>query len=767
MEKSEVWLTSIEFASETQDVAKAAIRWGQHGIPIFPCQSNKKPFTEEGYKDAVANRHQIHKWWKDFPDAMIGMPTGLMTGFWVLDVDVPKEDKLDDGRSTLKEFTDKHGPLPETRIHKTPSGGMHYLFKMPQDGQEIRNRTRFLPGLDARGSGGYIILPPSSNLDGTYSVLDESEPATAPAWLLELVRNKKSMRENVKGKAILAGATPFDHYIAKVAKAKPGTRNELLNEGAFFAGRLIAAGELVESVAREKLTAAALQCGLEDSETAATIESGLSAGMEGDGRPTLLWEESQLPQLIGKVIEVIAQQQPPKIYRHASGLIYLGNSEHGEVRIYQYTWQLLQSQITHLINWEKRIKSGLAETMCPKIIAENLIQMQGVQSIPYLQGITNTPILRQDGTICTVPGYDAESGLYFDSGRIEWPEIPELPDYRKSRQALARLSNLLSEFPFNEEHHRSVALAAILTGLVRHLLPSAPIFGFSSRMAGTGKTLLANIAATIATGNAISAMPLPRSEEELQKVITSVLITGQQFLLIDNVNRALGGDTLCALLTAETYQGRLLGTNNTPRLSTKITITTSGINLRFNGDLARRSLLCDMDAETERPEERKFKRDILEYVRKNRPQLVIAALTALRGYILVEDKPKLSPFGSFEEWSQLVRGCLVWMHQGDPCESQKNIRDDDPAREALSAVLRAWRLWQRKHDNDFMPVKSALNDDAIKEAMFGAIGGRDNPSLGICGKWLSKNKGNIVNGLKFEKGGRPQQAKWRVVHVED
>ena len=58
-------------------------------IPVFPCNpDDKRPLTLHGFKDASREEAQVRAWWTRFPDAMIGIPTGEISGVWVLDIDV-------------------------------------------------------------------------------------------------------------------------------------------------------------------------------------------------------------------------------------------------------------------------------------------------------------------------------------------------------------------------------------------------------------------------------------------------------------------------------------------------------------------------------------------------------------------------------------------------------------------------------------------------------------------------------------------------------
>ena len=102
-------------------VMGAALAYAKKGREVFPCDpASKKPLTEHGFKDASSDPQQIKKWWKRFPAAMIGTPTG--NGIFVLDVDLPG------GPDSLKALEDKHGPLPATLEQRTPSGGRHLFL---------------------------------------------------------------------------------------------------------------------------------------------------------------------------------------------------------------------------------------------------------------------------------------------------------------------------------------------------------------------------------------------------------------------------------------------------------------------------------------------------------------------------------------------------------------------------------------------------------------------------------------------------------------
>ena len=67
---------------------KAALAYAGRSVPVFPCQpSAKRPLTRNGHWDATTDPQAIGRWWKQWPSANIGVPTGKKSGLVVLDVD--------------------------------------------------------------------------------------------------------------------------------------------------------------------------------------------------------------------------------------------------------------------------------------------------------------------------------------------------------------------------------------------------------------------------------------------------------------------------------------------------------------------------------------------------------------------------------------------------------------------------------------------------------------------------------------------------------
>jgi hypothetical protein len=297
-------------------------------------------------------------------------------------------------------------------------------------------------------------------------------------------------------------------------------------------------------------------------------------------------------------------------------------------------------------------------------------------------------------------------------------------------------------------------LAAVLTALVRRTLRSAPMHGVSAPTPGTGKTLAIQVVSMIAMGRPLTAMSQGASSEEDEKRIFSVLLQGDQIVCIDNVTRPIGGDALCTILTETMWQSRILGESRNVSVATNVLFMPSGNNLTFAGDMTRRALLCRMDAGVENPETRSFDMDLNTWVPAHRVRLVAAGLTILRAFVCA-GRPgldKLQAFGGFNDWSNLVRGALVWLGEPDPCITMKHIAADDPVKAMLGEFVKA--VHDTMGDRTFTAgelIKAGMEDAAssdLTEIIHAVLPGANHLTLG---QWMKTNERKIVGGLSLRR----------------
>jgi Bifunctional DNA primase/polymerase, N-terminal/AAA domain/Primase C terminal 2 (PriCT-2) len=156
------------------------------GWPVFPCNPlDKRPLTTHGFKDATRDKKIIKQWWTQWPNAMIGVPMGEASGLFCVDLD--RKENID-GIATWAQLKMIQDP-GQTRAHKTPSTGLHLLYLYQQGIRNIPLNKLGL-GIEIKGEGGYIIMPPSRMANGKeYEIYSNAAVSTAPAWLITMIFN--------------------------------------------------------------------------------------------------------------------------------------------------------------------------------------------------------------------------------------------------------------------------------------------------------------------------------------------------------------------------------------------------------------------------------------------------------------------------------------------------------------------------------------------------------------------------------------------------
>jgi hypothetical protein len=322
----------------------------------------------------------------------------------------------------------------------------------------------------------------------------------------------------------------------------------------------------------------------------------------------------------------------------------------------------------------------------------------------------------------------------------------------------------------------------MLTVTVRHALKNAPMHTFTAPVMASGKSLLADVVSLLVTGVPATVMSFTRDADEMRKRVLAVLMQGDLVVNLDNVEEPLASQTLCSVLTQESFTDRILGVSKTGTAPTLCCWLATGNNLVIAGDLTTRVVPCALDPQVERPEEREFNRDLYEWMPAHRPRLIREALTVLRAYV-VAGRPKqaIKNFARFEDWSGLVRSTLVWLDEADPLTGREAIEDGDPIRVKLRALLMAWHATfksapatsreavcranetERDEEGTERPCYPIMRE-ALEEHFIDRKGGFNSNSIGY---FLRQHAGRILTGARFEAyGGNAARAAWRVVVVD-
>jgi hypothetical protein len=159
-----------------------AVRGGRCTCGRGDCPSPGKHPRVTGWQQvATTDPDVVTRLWRRFPGANIGLVTG--------DILALDSDPRHGGDDSLADLERQHGALPLTPHSHTGGGGDHFLFRATFP---VGNKTNVAPGLDIRGVGGFIVLPPSAHASGhryawdCAAHVDDTPLAPAPDWLVDL-----------------------------------------------------------------------------------------------------------------------------------------------------------------------------------------------------------------------------------------------------------------------------------------------------------------------------------------------------------------------------------------------------------------------------------------------------------------------------------------------------------------------------------------------------------------------------------------------------
>jgi putative DNA primase/helicase len=206
----------------------------------------------------------------------------------------------------------------------------------------------------------------------------------------------------------------------------------------------------------------------------------------------------------------------------------------------------------------------------------------------------------------------------------------------------------------------------------------------------------------VATGETAIVFAQGAKPEEFEKRLAVQLMMGRQIIAIDNITHDLEGDLINQSLTQERVDLRILGESRVVTARCLSVMAATGNNLKVVGDLTRRSLIARLDPKTERPELRQFDYDPLADAKDNRGELIAAALTIMKAYHAAGQPERPPQLQGFAEWSDIVRGALIWVGLDDPQATQDRLRENDPQ---LTKLIRVATVWRKAFD--FNPTTTA------------------------------------------------------------
>ncbi len=434
------------------------------------------------------------------------------------------------------------------------------------------------------------------------------------------------------------------------------------------------------------------------------------------GRAPLFVNGADLPDTAAELAILLAAV--PHVFDRGGPVRLARDAQRGGVAVSPLTLNGVVNEVHRVARpwvWAKK-RDGAMEprdvTLPERVAALYLDHREGWGLRP-LDGVTGAPLLRPDGAVRIVEGYDPETRLWCE--RVPHVVLPDAPSRDDAAASLRRVRRHFRSFAFADAGRAAedgqpvpvvdtskpagadegAFLCALLTAVCRPclwlapaLLVRAPAFSGS----GTGKGLLVRTICAVAFGARPAAITAGGTAAELDKRLAATLMGASPALFLDNVNAtALKSDVLASAITERPAAVRPLGRSETVPLNPLAFVTVTGNGVLLSEDMARRFLTVELDAGVEDPEARGFRGDFLADTLAAREALLRDLLTVWRwGRQQGEALPAGRPMGSFHEWSRWCRDPLLALGCADPALRVVEAKAKDPRRQGVAAIFEAW-----------------------------------------------------------------------------
>jgi hypothetical protein len=491
-------------------------------------------------------------------------------------------------------------------------------------------------------------------------------------------------------------AEPTDLARAEVQVALARLQREVPHAYALLAARLAT----VKAIGKQKLTQAT------KAGAAQLRKVEAEAARHKDGRAVVAFRPDNLTITVDDIQEALllpGAKEP--VFSFADSCVTVRKAQPVTVRelsggdyppmsiIHAFNVHSMMERITRAVRLEGLDGDGEPKAMPVPPDVVRMFLSRGGGSAPPLTGIIDSPTIRQDGTILDREGYDKDTGLLAVFNGQAFPTIPDRPSLKAAREALRFIQDeVFAEFPFAEEIDKTVAAAALITGLVRPSIGLAPPFLVSAPIQSSGKTALCEVIVHGAYGRPPAATSWPTDDVEMTKVILAALREGQRAIVFDNLRDGsiVNSASFAAAITSEQFSARILGLSDTATVPTSALWLLTGNNVKLAGDMPTRVLRLYLDSKEERPDQRSFRRDLVPWVAEHRGQIVQAGLTIVRAYVAAGRPAVADKSTRYPSWDRMVRYPLIHAGGQDIGEKFTNSVLDDPTLAPWAEMLEAW-----------------------------------------------------------------------------
>ena len=525
---------------------------------IFPAtlthDNRKVPIKElNGWKDkATVDQNVIAEWSRLYGHKikLWAMPTGSINGILVLDVDVK-----DGGLETIKKYH-----VPVTMSQRTMSGGMHYIFKYPNDGNIYGNRVKFDEGLDIRGEGGYI----------AYYGMDNTPIADAPEWLLEQSLSDKNLMPVELDDIISVSPEIVEMALEKacenIRNAPQGESNNVLNTEAFKIGQFLPSQSINREHAYNELFKAAKDRGKPDYEAKATIESGFKGGGQqahtspfGNDAPELTIPEHETPEkerwtprfFTRSNLTDYSKLKKPQLFKDWSTEdIHITTADGGTGKTTLKLVEAISLALGENFLGFENVQQGRTLFITGEDTAEKLGAMLGailkqmgiLDDHAKVKQVMNNVLVKKDADLCLIdktrqgfinPNYEALDRVMqaVEDLRPKMIVFDPISSFWGSEAALNDMSKAVSKFMA-----RLVQESDACVEMINHMGKQSSNNKDMSQFAGRGGTGLPSHAR-------VSRVLRPIFEEEYEE-LTGMVLSEDQSAMMCNVNKFSDGSPL-------------------------------------------------------------------------------------------------------------------------------------------------------------------------------------------------------------------------------
>jgi len=477
--------------------------------------------------------------------------------------------------------------------------------------------------------------------------------------------------------------------------------------------------------------------------------------VDGEVRADLPVIESQrhdLETLVDQAIEaLVGENDPPVVFNQLGRIVRVRVDElRGQPvpRLETMDKDMIIDRLSQVANWMTTNQSGRRPINPPDVVARMIKARSSLPGLPNIRRVVGGPVFTDTGEFCGEPGFNAEGQVYVC---MDSPiRLPKRITKKDVEQAVALLDNLICDFPFEDAASRAHTFAFMLLPFVRDLIDGpTPLHLFDAPRAGTGKSKLMSLCASIFSVEAGFLEDAPTSDDEWRKRLTATFLEGGSHVLIDDV-ATLRSHALQSAITNPLglWKDRLLSKNENARVAINVVWGVSGNNMTARAELLRRCVHIRLNAKMERPETRTdFKiKNPESYVSRHRVELMTACAILVQYW--VDDlcrpgSPKVR-LGSFESWTDAMSGILGLAGVDGFLENQSQLMrqaDDENA-----GFVAFFRDWQKEHGSRWVGAKDLLVHARRHFEDF-EVGLADNAVKVKLGKFLSKHRDVIHTGL--------------------